>query len=242
MPESPTHRLQATPSMRAQDLAEYMAASDVAKRSVIQKCKFRPLARLVQHKEARASIAHWLRAGSGDREALTAEANRIRRKLADTDFDADVNEHNAGYVEAFRGISESLDIPPCGMEMLSGKVTIEMNGLSVRYAPDLILKRTNRHNVAKIGAMFLLYSKGKSASVEEALHLSALSFGYLEEAPIAQDCEPDKALCLSVCAHSGNVHAAPGNSKRRFNNMMAAGATIADLWQAIPAPRNARLA
>ncbi|MGU3421800.1 hypothetical protein [Methylobacterium sp. D54C] len=219
-----------------------MAASDVAKRSVIQKCKFRPLARLVQHKEARASIARWLRDGSGDRRALTAEASRIRRKIADSDFDADVNEHNAGYVEAFQEVCDALDMPACEMDTLSGKVTINMNGLSVRYAPDLILRRIARNNVAKIGAMFLIYSKGKSASVEEALHLSALSFGYLEDAPIAQDCEADKAICLSVCAYSGNVYAAPGNSKRRFNNMMAAGATIADLWPAIPAPRNARLA
>lgn len=228
--------------MRAQDLAEYMAASDVAKRTVIQKCKFRPLARLVQHKEARASIGHWMRQGAGDSDALTAEAARIRRKIADTDFEAEVNEHNAGYVEAFRDICDQLAIPACDMEALAGKVSINMNGLDVRYAPDLILKNTNRNNVAKIGAMFLLYSKGKSASTEEALYLSALSYGYLEDAPINNGCESDKALCISVCAYSGTVHPAPGNSKRRFSNMMAAGATISDLWPAIPAPKNARLA
>lgn len=183
-----------------------------------------------------------MREGSGDQDLLTAEAARIRRKIADSDFDADVNEHNAGYVEAFREICKALQIPACEMEPLTGKTTINMNGLAVRYAPDLLLRKINRSNVAKIGALFLLYSKGKSASEEEALHLSALSFGYLEDSPLNENAEPDKSLCISVCAYSGVVHPAPGNSKRRFNNMMAAGATIADLWPAIPAPKNARLA
>ena len=226
--------------MRAQDVAEYMAASDVAKRSVIRRCKYRSLARMVQHREARAAIAHWLREGNGDPALLDAEADRIRNKLTTDDFEADVNEANAGYIEAFRSVCDDLSIPVCDMRAPGAKMALDMGGLQVRYGPDLLLHRVNRRNIPKSGALFLLYSKGKAAKEEEALFLSSLSFGYLGGSALETELgEPEKKLCLSVCAHSGAVHEAPGNAKVRFNNMKAAGATISEQWDAIAPPPNA---
>lgn len=243
MPDKPTHRLQSTPQMRSQDFAEYMAASDRAKRSILQRCKYRSLARMVQHREARIAIARWLREGNGDPMLLDKEADRIRHKLTDDDFDAEVNEHNATYIEAFRAVCADLNLPACEMRPADQKMAMDMGGLEVRFAPDLLLYRTNSRNVPKSGALFLVYSKGKAAKEEEALFLSSISFGYLSGSVLEEELgEPEKGLCLSVCAYSGTKYAAPGNAKTRFNNMKAAGAMIADVWDAIQPPNKAVLA
>ncbi len=228
-----THRLQANPRIRAQDFAEYMAASDVAKRSLIRRCKFRPLAPMLQHREAKSSIARWMREGSGDLAALATEAARIRRKLADTAFEADTNEHNAAYIEAFMAVCESLEIPACQMTPPMGKMQFGIEGLTVGYSPDLLLTATNRQNVAKAGALFLLYQKGKAAVEEPSLYLNSLSFAYLSGSAIVEYAETDKKLCVSVCSHSGVVRCAPGNAATRFKNMQAAAETIVEQWDAI---------
>lgn len=242
MTEKPTHRLQATPLMRAQDMAEYMVASDIAKRSVIRRCKYRPLARVVQHREARSSISAWLREGTDDTKLLSAEADRIRNKLSDSDFDDEVNEHNAGYIEAFREVCGDLAIPACDMQAPLQKMELTFSGLRVRYSPDLLLRNVNSRNVAKSGALFLLYSKGKNAKEEEANYLNAFSFGYLSGSDVQGDLgEAERKLCISVCAYSGQIFSAPGNAVTRFKNMQAAGATIADIWGAISPPPKAIL-
>jgi transposase len=45
-------------------LADYMAASERRRRSIIEGCKYRPLARLLQHKEATITISSALRSGT----------------------------------------------------------------------------------------------------------------------------------------------------------------------------------
>jgi hypothetical protein len=49
-----THIRHDRPRMAARDLADYMAASEVSKRTIVRNSKFEPLLRVAHHDEARA--------------------------------------------------------------------------------------------------------------------------------------------------------------------------------------------
>ncbi|ULJ74399.1 hypothetical protein [Rhizobium gallicum] len=107
-----THRLVKNPQISCRYLADYMAASDVKRRSIIAGCKFQPIARVVQHNDAKLQIGRFLRGDISDLNALRSEAQKLRDRMADEDFDRDVLDHNADYIERFAEIAEAdVDLP-----------------------------------------------------------------------------------------------------------------------------------
>lgn len=66
MPDKATHVMRPRCELRARELADYMAASAQRKRTVLREAKYRPVARVLNHVEARTTIAAWLREGDGD--------------------------------------------------------------------------------------------------------------------------------------------------------------------------------
>src|SRR6266700_3165515 len=96
-----THRLVKDPQISARYLADYMAASEQAKRTIVRKCKYQAIARVVQHDEAKAAVSQFMRGGEGDIGALTDKAQSLRDRLADDDFDRDLYDHNADYIDRF---------------------------------------------------------------------------------------------------------------------------------------------
>jgi hypothetical protein len=51
-------------------LADYMAGSERKRRSIIDTCKYRPIARVLQHKEATLAISTALQNGPASRKPL----------------------------------------------------------------------------------------------------------------------------------------------------------------------------
>lgn len=116
MEEKKTHRLIEKPTMSVRFLADYMAASDQARRTILRGCKFRTIARLVQHDDAKLAVAKFMLGGTNDPEVLVAEADYIRNKLADSDFDRDCNDINADYVAQFAKVVADIEPLPAGAE------------------------------------------------------------------------------------------------------------------------------
>jgi hypothetical protein len=54
-----------------------MAASERKRRSIVEGCKYRPIARLVQHREATVTISGAIQKGALDQQALKAKADFI---------------------------------------------------------------------------------------------------------------------------------------------------------------------
>ena len=127
------------------------------------------------------------------------------------------------------------------MAPATGRQTINLNGTTVVYNPDLNIRRTTRKNTIKTGGLFLRYAKGKEMDEDAATYQSAFSFGYLQSLPGDDNSSPEKKLCMTVCAYSGKVTGAPSNSVYLFNEMSAACASIAEQWPNIAPPENAVL-
>lgn len=234
-----THVAVAEAEITVRYLADYMAASERRRRTIIEGCKYRPLARLLQHKEAQITISKAFQSGDPDPKALEKKADFIRNKLASDDFEALTNEANADYVERFSEIVASIKLPSA--EILPGKVfpATKIQGVKVRFSPHLILQRVDKTNKQRNGAFMLRYAKGKALDPDVGAYQSAAAFGLLKDHFAEEDTTTDKSLCVTLDAFSGVLYPAPGSAVTMFANMKAACQTIVERWPNIPPPKGA---
>lgn len=240
--QSATHTERKNPQLSISRLADYMAASEQAKRTIIQSCKYRAIARVIQHVEARTAIAAHLLSGDKEYGPLTERADSLRNRLADSSFEYDLNEHNADYIDRFIEAAESLIIPAASVSSGQEYSGWDMNGVKITFRSDLSLQKTTRTNKVKIGALMLRYAKGKPVSSKVAEYHSSLIFGRLIETSEGDAAEPEKQLCGIIDAYSGAFHPAPGNAGYLFKEAKAACLAIAERWPAIKRPKGAVLA
>lgn len=241
--QNKTHDVRAKPGMSANVLADYMAASEQAKRSILRGCKFRPRARVIQHLDARESIADSLSSGDGDEEALRTRVEILRNGLHGSDFDNEVADHNADYIERF--LEQRPALPARAQEVMkAGKMpSLDLDGFNLSFSPNLLLKRVNRRNVPKVGVAFFRYAKGKPLDAEVGCWQGAISMGYLTT-KLRQglsETDPERELCVAIDMWTGESHVAPSNAVYRFNEVRAVCAGIVERWDQIPPPENAVL-
>lgn len=233
-----THRLQASPKMQARMVAEYMAASGQVRRTIVQKCKFRPIARIVQHQEAKMAISRFLRGGSEDIGSLLAAAESLRNRMYDDDFEGETLAVNADYLDRFAETAKFLSMPKADVLAAGKTPPITLAGVEVSVDFAFRLQRTTRTNEIRIGAGSLRYAKGKPLSPEQAAWQSALTLGYLRETQ-DEKLVPEGKLCLTIDGWTGTAHPSPGDAVRRFKNIEAELQAIAERWDNIKPPPNA---
>lgn len=241
MEKKPTHAMVPTPEMGVRYLADYMAGSERKKRSILVSAKYRPLARLMQHKEAKATISNGFAKGHINKDFLRDRADYIRNKMAVDDFDALTNEANAGYLVRFAEVVENLDLP--GVEFHPGKTysVPKVGGLRVVFGSNLTLRRMAKGNKLKVGALVLRYAKDKPLPPLTAEYQSAMTLGFLGQIGAEDGAELDPSLCITLDCQSGLAQAAPSKAVTMFKNTLAACATIAEAWPNTPKPPNAIL-
>ena len=234
-----THRMVNEPKISARYLADFMAATELGRRTIVRKCKFQSIARVVQHDEAKATVSKFLREGDGDVVALTDRAKVLRNRMADTEFERDVLDHNADYIDRFAEIFPKLELPAAEF-LPPGKASpLELNGVKVTNDIRFRLRRVTKTNKVRIGGAALRYAKSRKLSEEAASWQSSFMLGYLHATNIEPAAEPEPQLCLTIDAAGGVSHPAPSDAISRFNNMKAACATIAEWWPNIQPPKDA---
>ncbi len=241
MADKKTHVEVLKPEISVRFLADYMAASERKKRTIVVGCKYRSLARMLQHREAKAVVSNTIRNGAETTQELRAKASFIRNKLTDDDFEATTNEANADYVMRFSEIMQTFNLPTAELSPGKSYPAPVINGLKVAFAPDLLLRRQTKTNKLQRGALILRYAKGKALLPAVADYQSAAILGLLQLLPDEEQSEPDKALCLTLDAYSGELYPAPGAAKTLWENTKAACASIAERWPNIQPPPNAVL-
>jgi hypothetical protein len=195
---------------------------------------------VVQHDEAKSTVAKFIRDESPDASILTEKAQALRDRMADSDFDRDLLDHNADYIDRFAAVVGNLNLPKAEI-LAPGKAgAIDLNGIKVTTELHFRLRRLTKTNKIKVGAGALRYAKGKALSEEVGQWQSAFMFGYLIQTGVEEGAEPEHKLCLTVDAYAGVCHPAPTDSTSRFHNMAAACATIAEWWPNITPPPNAK--
>ena len=242
MDEKKTHVEVAEPTVNVRYLADYMAGSERKKRAIAEACKYRPIARLIQHNEAKAAIGAAILAGPFDVQALKDRAKFIRDKMAADDHEALTNEANADYVHRFAMICGGMKLP--NGELSPGKQypAKDINGVKVAFKPNLMVRRPNQKtNAMDLGAIMFRYAKGKALPPLVADYQSAAILGILADYENGASDVPHKALCLTFDGYTGTFYKAPGAAVSMWANMQAACAYIAERWPNIKPPKNSIL-
>jgi hypothetical protein len=236
-----THKEVKLPRMSVRQLADYMAASEQSRRGIAQNCKYRAIARIVQHNEAKAVISNHILSGVSGPGDLQKKAEFIRNKLADSDFESDLNDHNADYIERFIEGLPGIELPQADRLQSPGFAPLMLSGVNVTFRPELLLQRKTKSNKIKMGALMLRYGKNSPLSPTIGGWQSAAIFGYMKTLEDANKTEAERALCITLDAYAGKCHEAPSNAVYLFKEIKAACATIAERWPAIKPPKNAVL-
>lgn len=216
-----------------------MAASTQVRRTIVQKSKYKSLARTFQHQIARKTIADHLLDGNPLPGDLSGKAADVRNLLSDDDFYKQLYGYNADFIEAFAAVGAKFSFS--GFDLMAPKDIgkPEYNGTSVRFTPSLLTYRMTKANTQKIGAIMFRYAKDKPVFDEIAQWQAAFMFGYFSENPFIEESKPEQKLCQILCAVSGDTIIAPTNSIYRFNEMKAACSDIAEKWENVPPPTGA---
>lgn len=241
MPEDKTHREAKHPQISARYLADYMAASETKRRTIVRGCKFIAIARVVQHDEAKAIVSKFIRERNPEPDTLRVDADRLRNRLTDSEFERDLYDHNADYIDRFAQVSSLLTLPAAELLMPGKSPQIVLNGVKVTSEIHFRLRRVTRTNKVRVGAAMLRYAKRKPLPLSVAEWQSAFLYGLLADIGVEDGAEPERQLCLTVDAYSGTAYPAPTDSSRRYQNMAAACASIGERWPNIEPPPNARL-
>jgi len=241
MLQEKTHRLVKNPQISARYLADYMAGSERARRTIVQGCKYQPTARVIQHNEAKTIVSKFIRDGEGDVWALAMRAKSIRDRLADTDFERDLYDHNADYIDRFSNVYGSISWPGAEITAPGNVAPLLLSGVKVTFELHFGLRRITKTNKVRVGVGMLRYAKGKPLPEATAEWQSALLYGYLTESGVEEGADPEHKLCVTLDAYAGKAHPAPGDAMSRFHNMEAACATIAERWPNVAAPAKAVL-
>ena len=236
-----THREVKEPQITSRYLADYMAASEIARRSIVRKCKYQAISPVVQHREAKLSIAKFLRNGSKDFDELNASSFGLRERMADSDFDRDVLDHNADYIDHFLKVQHKIQLPDADRLPQGQTPPVEFAGVKVNVEVHCRFRRLTKTNKVRVGAAALRYRKGKALAEPVAEWQGAFLFGYLNMTGQEDEAQPEHKLCLVIDAWAGIAYSAPTDSVSRFNNMKAACATIAEQWPEIKPPPGAVL-
>lgn len=233
-----THRMVKKPKISDKLLADFMAGSERRRRTIVQSAKYRKIARIVQHKEAKMAIIKFLREG-GDIEDLLSKSEELRARLADDDFDRDLYDHNADYIDQFIKNFDASELPVCDILPVEASPSIELGGVEVSADIPVRMHRTTKTNKVRIGGVSLRYSKGKMADKNACEWHAAFIHGYLNKTWTGDDAHAENKLCLVLDAHTGVLHSAPTDAVSRFSNMAAGCASIADMWPQTKPPKGA---
>ena len=240
MPGEKTHREVKNPEISARYLADYMASSQKAGRSLIRNCRYKSIARVIQHNSAKAAVSRFLRGAQGSLAKLAGTAETLRNRMADSNFERDLLDHNADYIERFAKVSPNVALPDAEIFSPGKHSPIKLGGVKVSVEVFYRFRRLTKTNKIRIGIGALRYSKGKPLPTTVGEWQSAFLFGYLNDTNAEEEAEPEHKLCVTVDAYSGKVYSAPSNSIRRYQNMEAACESIAERWPNIQPPPEAK--
>lgn len=161
--------------------------------------------------------------------------------MADSEFDRDLYDHNADYIDRFAKVSGLIELPVAERLVPGTNPAIMLGNVKVRPDIQMRFRRLTKTNKIKIGAASLRYAKGAALKPETAAYQSAFLMGYLTLTDHEEGAEPENKLCLTIDVYSGACYPAPTDSVTRFKNMEAACLGIAERWDKLPPPPKAVL-
>lgn len=231
-----------TPKINSRYYSDYMGASERARHTFIRDCKYPKMSRAIQHERAKTFITNSLRGGTLGPDQLRRERRRLLDMMADSDFERTTLDVNGDYLAAYADVF-SMDTFPRTADICEPPQNFKVTINGVRLNPDIRfgVERVTRTNRTRTGLGTFRYAKNKPVDAEVAHYQSSIMFGCRKMVDGEDQTAAEEKLCLTLDCTTGRFIPAPTDATRRFQNIEAACATIAERWENIEPPEGAVL-
>lgn len=221
---------ESTPRISVNKLGEYLVQADSSRRTrIIRDQKELPVGRMVSaYREAKDAIVKTLLGVEGP--SLLHRSTQLASDKRGT-ARAVINRGNCALaLEHFINILPQLPTGVAYAAAPQGQASLEIAGVEVSIAPDLIIHAT-RGSTAVIGAVKLHFPKDdeKALGPNGSQFVAVLINQWLAQQPASRRV-PAPEFCLSIDVFRQTVHAAPRSQQRRLEKIRDGCEEIAARW------------
>lgn len=218
------------PRLSLNALAEYLTASAGRRRTIVSEQKRPKTFQVAYYGEAGSAITSSL-VSRADEGALDRALDRIRTMPVKKTWDIARRETLTEAIEAFRAMLVDGLFPRLPQMRPSPKRTqaLSVNGVSVSVRPELLAQSENG---PATGGVKLYFSKATPLADDRARYASALLHMYFESLAGGADVA-DSRHCFVLDVLGRRLHGAPRTFRRRREDIGAACAEIAALWDGV---------
>jgi len=217
------------PRISINKLGEYLVASPLRRREIIERQKYPSYLVGSHYEPARRLLVDFLLG----RQTQRAVLEYARSWLEEDTFESDYARHRANgcadAVHRFLALAPTLDfrglrpMPPRGDEQL------HLEGVTVSLRPDIVLRGVDGRGRPIAGAVKLHFPKTHPLTAASAAYVATALHVYLRERPTTWGV-PLPQACMAVDVFSDTLAVAPRAHRRRMRELAAACAEIRETW------------
>jgi len=217
------------PRISVNKLGEYMTATPLRRRRIVQDQK-RPRGFILpRYTEAQDAITKYLVGGKKDEGRLLSEIARLNSAPSATEWESDRKRLATEAMQSFLEIADSIDLE--GLIATAGgndQPRLSIGGLEVSIRPEVLLSGTDRHGRPTAGALKLYFSKTNPLTEDAAAYIATVVHAFVEAHMPAT--HTDARNCRVIDVFGQKVYTSPRASARRHNDLAAACEEIARAW------------
>ena len=213
------------PRVSVNKLGEYMVAKPGRRLSIIRNQK-RPADFIVAYySQAEDAIAESIVQDHPD-GFLETKIQELEKKTVSSDWDATRKSICIEALDYFTSFAKDAKFSTyrCSRGAVDQPKTI-IGGLTVSVRPEILLLDKERQIV---GAVKLIFSKGRSAEAEEVEYIGAVLNHYMKE---QHDPDCSHKDCYVIDVFAGTVTKAPKAFRKRMKDVEASCLEILDTWR-----------
>jgi hypothetical protein len=213
-------------------LGEYMTATPLRRRRIVQDQKRPKGFILSRYIEAQDAITKYLVGGKKDDARLLSEIERLNSAPSATEWESDRKRLASQAMQSFFEIADSIALE--GLSATPGgnyQPRLSIGGLELSIRPEVLLSGINRHGRPTAGAIKLYFSKTNPLAADSAAYIATAIQAFVEAHMPRTHAEARNCRVIDVFGQK--VYSSPRASARRRNDLVAACEEIARAWEQV---------
>jgi hypothetical protein len=218
------------PRISVNKLGEYMTATPLRRRRIVQDQKRPKGFILPRYNEAQDAITKYLIGGKQDAGLLLSEIARLNLAPSATEWESSRKRLASEAMQSFLAMSEEIDLDGLGATLGgNSQPRLSIGGLEISVRPEILLSGTDRHGRPTAGALKLYFSKTNPLTQDSAGYIATAVHAFVEAH--MQPAHADARNCRVIDVFGQKVYTAPRGSSRRRGDLAAACEEIARAWE-----------
>jgi hypothetical protein len=224
-----THR---APRISVNKLGEYMTATPLRRRRIVQDQKRPKGFILPRYSEAQDAIAKYLAGDELDAGRLLSEIERLKLAPSATEWESSRKRLASEAMQSFLEMADEIDLDDlCATLGGNFQPRLSIGGLEVSVRPEIVLSGVDRHGRPTAGAIKLYFSKTNPLSDSSAAYIATALHAFVEANLPSAHADPKHCRVIDVFGQK--VYSAPRASARRRSDLIAACEEIARAWEMV---------